>query len=32
VAEDHGEPSPDQCLVVDDGDTNAHAGSSPMGR
>jgi hypothetical protein len=30
--QDHGEAPADQRLVVDDGDTDAHAGSPPVGR
>ena len=32
VAKDHGKPTTHQCLIVDYGDANAHACSSPMGR
>jgi hypothetical protein len=30
--QDHGEAPADQCLVVDHGDSDAHAGSVPVGR
>ncbi len=32
VPEDHGKPAPHQCLIVDDGDANAHSDSSPIGK